>query len=280
MAQSYANKNGIIPGRLPERTTLRLRSLEPFSSELTSHQIGVLADIAEAYGSGSIHVTPRQTIEIPDVERTHLEEVTGLLSDAGLFPGSSGRFLRNVIACSRWCLYNVHPMSDLARELNQLHGERLLPGKVNISLSGCDFSCTRSRTSDIGVIARADIELTENECIKCTLCYREPLGCQVEAIEVIDKQVSIDRERCIHCGFCTNVCRPGTIEVESASFDLFIGGRGGIQPLEARFFRNLSTEDELLREIDAILTRYAGIAAEGERLGDVIERLGLKALEA
>ncbi len=273
------DENGIIAGRLGARATLRIRSLEPYSSELTAEQIGVIADIAEGYGSGKVHVTPRQTIEIPDVERSHLEEITGLLNDAGLFPGSSGRYLRNVIACSRWCLYNVHPISDLARELNQLHEERLLPGKTNISLSGCDFSCTRSRTSDIGVIARADIDLTGNECIKCTLCYREPLGCQVEAIEVIDKQVSIDGRRCIHCGFCTNVCRPGTIEVKSTSFDLFIGGRGGIEPLEARSLRNIPTEEQLIREIDAILTRYSEIADDGERLGDVIERLGLKALK-
>ncbi len=71
---------GIIPGRLKERTTLRVRSLEPYSSELKAEQIGVIADIAEKYGSGVVHVTPRQTIEIPDIEHSYLEDINKILN--------------------------------------------------------------------------------------------------------------------------------------------------------------------------------------------------------
>lgn len=270
---------GIIPGRLKERTTLRVRSLEPYSSELKAEQIGVIADIAEKYGSGVVHVTPRQTIEIPDIEHSYLEDINKILNKAGLYTGSSDRYLRNVIACSRWYLYNATPVSDLALKLNRLYQDKILPGKTNISLSGCDFSCTRSRTSDIGVIARTEIELTDEECKKCSLCFKEPLGCQVDAITVTDKGVLIDTERCIRCGFCTNVCKPETIRAKLRSYDIFIGGSGGIKQRAAHLYKNLSTEEDLLKEIDRILDKYSEIADEGERLGDVIERLGLKAME-
>ncbi len=137
---------GILPGRIKERVTLRIQSLEPYSSELTAEQIGAIADIAEAYGSGSVHVTPRQTIEIPDIGIARLEGIRNLLNNYGLYTGSSGRYLRNIIACSRWCLYNAIPVSDLAQKLNNLFHRRILPGKTNIALSGCDFSCVSSRT--------------------------------------------------------------------------------------------------------------------------------------
>jgi dissimilatory sulfite reductase (desulfoviridin) alpha/beta subunit len=58
----------VLPGRTKGKCTLRLASNDPCSAELTAEQIGIIADIAEKYGSGSVHVTSRQTIEIPDVE--------------------------------------------------------------------------------------------------------------------------------------------------------------------------------------------------------------------
>jgi len=265
---------GILAGRLEERVTLRIGSLEPHSSELTAEQIDVIAHIAGSYGTGTVHVTPRQTVEIPDVERSRLPEIMDLLETHGLYPASSGNHLRNVIACSRWCLYNAYPLSDLARKLNYLYHDLVLPGKTDISLSGCDFSCTRSRTSDIGIIARAEIEITERECKKCSLCIKEPLGCQVDAIILGDEGISIDGERCVRCGFCTNICRPGTIRVVSRSFDIYAGGCGGIKPKEAIHIRSLASEDEVVEEVGNILRNYSAKAEKGERLCHFIDRVG------
>ena len=271
--------NGILPGRTKGKATLRLRSLAPYSAEFTSGQIGVIADIAEQYGSGQAHVTARQTIEIADVENSAIPEVAALLNNIGLFVGSSGSFLRNVMACSRWCLYNVRPVSDLAQKLNKLHADRQLPGKTLISLSGCSFSCTRSRTSDIGVIARSNIALTDHPCIHCTLCVREPLGCQVEAITLTETGPEIDAQRCIHCGFCTTICKPATIGLNGTSFDILIGGSGGITPRAGVFWKNVPTEEAVVEEVDSLLTRYAAVAEHGERSGAVLARSGAGCLE-
>jgi|Deesub1362B_J571_1020462.scaffolds.fasta_scaffold00296_23 dissimilatory sulfite reductase (desulfoviridin) alpha/beta subunit len=272
-------EEGVIEGRLRERVVLRVRAREPYCSELTSEQVGLIADIAEKYGAGLVHVSPRQTVEIPHVERAYLGEIRALLESHGLSLGSTGRYLRNVIACSRWCLYNAVPMSDCAQRLNRLLGGRVLPAKTTISLSGCDFSCVRSRTSDIGVIARAEIELTDKRCKLCSLCVKEPLGCQVDAIELTDDGVAIDAERCVRCGFCSNVCRPGTIRVRARGFDVLLGGRGGLRPREAVPYRRVSTEEELVQLIGAVLLRYSALAKEGERIGDVLERLGVGEFE-
>jgi dissimilatory sulfite reductase (desulfoviridin) alpha/beta subunit len=268
------DNGGILPGRIEGKVTLRLRPSAPYSSELTANQIGVIADIAERYGSGVVHVTPRQTVEIPDVLSSCLEEVLQQLKGAGLSTGPIGRHLRNVIACSRWCLYNATAMDRMAKRLNDLYMGVVMPGKMVISLSGCDFSCVRSRTSDIGVIARVEIELTDRECKRCSLCVKEPLGCQVDAITITDEGVVIDTDRCVRCGFCTNICRPGTIRVRARSFDLFLGGKGGIRPREGVFYKSLSSEDSLLEEIERVIRWYREVAEEGERIADVFERQG------
>jgi dissimilatory sulfite reductase (desulfoviridin) alpha/beta subunit len=270
---------GILQGRTKGKSTIRVASNDPYSAELTAEQIGIIADIAEKYGSGSVHVTTRQTIEIPDIELTSLNEIKELIKNSGLYTGSSDKYIRNVMACSRWCLYNASPLSDLAAQINRKYQSRELPGKTIISLSGCDFSCVRSRTSDIGVIARSEIKLTDKKCKQCSLCVKEPLGCQVDAITLTDEGVQIDTERCVRCGFCTKICKPGTIAVNLNSYDIFLGGKGGVKPREAEFFKNVKSEDELVRQIDAVLAGYVSVADDRERIGDVIDRLGMSSLE-
>ncbi|NOX25846.1 MAG: hypothetical protein GXP59_07005 [Deltaproteobacteria bacterium] len=271
-------QNGILPGRTEGKATIRVRSLEPHSAEFTSEQIGTIADIAERYGSGQVHVSARQTIEIADIERSAIKEVFVLLNGNGLYAGSSGHFMRNVMACSRWCLYNVFPLSDLARKLNNLYAEQKLPGKTDISLSGCGFSCTRSRTSDIGIIAQATIEVNADKCTECTLCVREPLGCQVEAITLSDHSVSVDGDRCIQCGYCTNVCKFSSLVLKGTSFAIFIGGSGGITPKEGLIWKSVASEQDVVDEIAGLLKCYSSVAQKGERIGSVIERLGLDSL--
>ena len=270
--------NGIIEGRTKGRVALRIKSMKPYSAEFTAEQIGVIADIAEQYGSGAVHITPRQTMEVPHIDNTFLSDIEKLLAEHGLVPGSTGRHLRNVIACSRWCLYNAAPMSDCAQKLNFLLADKVLPGKTNISLSGCDFSCVRSRTSDIGVIARSEIVITDKECKQCSLCVKEPLGCQVDAIKLTDEGVAIDQQKCVRCGFCSNVCRPETIIMQSKGFDIYVGGNGGLKPREAVLYSTVSSEQEAIKAIGSILDKYSASAKDGERIGDLIARDGIRGL--
>ncbi len=267
---------GILEGRSSEKLILRISALRPLSSEFTSEQLNLIAEIAERYGSGQVHVTPRQAVEVPDVPVGSIEEIKDLLNSNGLKLGSTGRQMRNIIACSRWCLYNARPVSDLARQLNEKYSDTVLPGKTIISLSGCDFSCVRSRTSDIGVIARSEVVITDKECKHCKLCIKDPLGCQVDAIVLTEDSVHIDRDRCVRCGFCWNVCRPGTINSEKYYFDLYLGGRGGLRPKEAVFFKRVDTEEELIEEIDRVLKTYTSRALEGQRISDLVETMGLE----
>ncbi len=270
---------GILAGRTKERVALRLVSQGPYSAELTADQIGVIADVAEQYGSGHVRITPRQAVEVPHISQKDLPIVTALLARHKLVPGSTGSAVRNVTACSRWCLYNAWPVSDLARQLNNLLQGRSLPGKTDISLSGCAFSCMRSRTSDIGLIAQTEITITDKQCKHCSLCIKDPLGCQMDALTLTDGGVVLDRAKCVGCGFCSAICRPGTISATAKGFEILIGGSSGTVPREAVHYATAATEDEAIAVITRILERYAAIGKEGERLGDAIARAGMQVLE-
>jgi NAD(P)H-nitrite reductase large subunit len=63
------------------------------------------------------------------------------------------------------------------------------------------------------------------------------------------------------------------------SFDIFLGGCGGIKPQEASLYKSVSSEEEVLAVIDTVMNRYEELADEGVRIRDVIGKYGLEAME-
>ncbi len=271
---------GIIRGEGEGKVVVRVRSAHPYTAELTAEQLRTLAEVARRYGSRVVHTTPRQAIEIPDVPEHLAERAVAELEKTGLVAGASGRLTRNVFACSRWCLYNAIPVAEPAEELNRRYGDEEMPAKLTISLSGCSFSCSRSRTSDIGAIARTVIRVEREKCIKCGLCVNEPLGCQADALRVSkDEPVVWSRDKCVQCGFCSNICPVSSITAAEKGFDIYIGGGGGFFPREAVLLKEFVAEDRLVEEISRVVERYRELAEPGERLYSVIERVGVKEFE-
>jgi dissimilatory sulfite reductase (desulfoviridin) alpha/beta subunit len=87
------NDNGIIEGRTEGRIVLRVRSEVPYSAEFTADRIGALADIAEKYGLGEVHITPRQTVEIPHVDRAPCLMSESFWPATGFSRAVPGRYL-------------------------------------------------------------------------------------------------------------------------------------------------------------------------------------------
>jgi anaerobic sulfite reductase subunit C len=258
------------------KITIRATSALPVKSEFTGKQIKALEEIAEKYGSRRVHVTPRQSIEIPDVCRTHLEEVTKKLQEADFTPGSTGNTVRNVFTCSRWCLYNGLPIGELSERLSSDFSNKETPGKVTLSLSACSFSCSRSMTSDIGIIGKVKIKISREKCIQCKVCIRDPLGCQVDAIEIPEDGVKVDSSVCVNCGFCSNVCKPGAITVRSLGYEIIIGGSGGVMPRIGTTYEDFVDGDSVPGVVGRIIERYRALGEEGERIGDVLDRIGME----
>ena len=66
---------------------------------LTAENIKTVAEVAEKYGRGYVHMTSRQGIEIPFIKVEELAEVKEALAKGGVGTGVCGPRVRTVTAC-------------------------------------------------------------------------------------------------------------------------------------------------------------------------------------
>ncbi|MBI3781878.1 MAG: nitrite/sulfite reductase [Deltaproteobacteria bacterium] len=123
---------------------------------MTAEQVDVLADIADDYGRGVIHVTTRQDVQIhwvgldeviPMYERLHAVGITTR--------GACADTVRNVTGCFHAGFlpgepFDVTPYVFAAHEYFLFHPLNLtLPRKFKISFTSCAYDCVQAPINDI-----------------------------------------------------------------------------------------------------------------------------------
>lgn len=58
--------------------------IQVVGGNLTSENIRAVADVADKYGKGYVHMTSRQGVEIPFINFENIEEVRAALADGGV----------------------------------------------------------------------------------------------------------------------------------------------------------------------------------------------------
>lgn len=53
-----------------------------------------------------------------------------------------------------------------------------------------------------------------NDPEKCCYCAGCPIVCPVQAIELLETRICIDREKCNNCSACVRVCPVGAMRIE------------------------------------------------------------------
>ncbi len=127
---------------------------------MTAEQAGITARLADHYGSGMLHATTRQDIQIHNVK---LEETPAIIKElflAGLTSrGGGGNTVRNVTSCPYAGIcpaerFDVTPCVIAVTDyLIGLPGSYNLPRKYKIAFSGCSADCALAQISDLGFIA-------------------------------------------------------------------------------------------------------------------------------
>ncbi len=114
----------------------------------------VVADLADRYGSGRVHLTVRQTIEIHGVRPERLRDLLRELRERGLEPGSTGPRVRQITCCpgADACPNALDRTVPLARRLHEEFADVWVPAKVKIAVAGCPRGCTRPEDNDVGVL--------------------------------------------------------------------------------------------------------------------------------
>ena len=141
---------------------------------LTAENIKTVAEVAEKYGRGYVHMTSSQGIEIPFIKVEELAEVKEALAKGGVGTGVCGPRVRTVTACqgSEVCPSGCIDTYTLAKELDERYFGRELPHKFKFGVTGCQNNCLKAEENDVGIKGGMNIEYKEDDCISCGVCVK------------------------------------------------------------------------------------------------------------
>jgi dissimilatory sulfite reductase (desulfoviridin) alpha/beta subunit len=137
-----------------ERFSVRLSVT---GGRLEGRQFQTIADLAQRFGDGSLHLTTRQGLEIPHVPFENLAPLRTELEAAGLKLAAAGKCVRGITACpGSYCASGLIDSQGLAQRMHARFGTRAgLPHKFKIGIAGCPNGCTKPKENDLGIQGRA-----------------------------------------------------------------------------------------------------------------------------
>ncbi|HEX5997496.1 MAG TPA: nitrite/sulfite reductase [Jiangellales bacterium] len=130
----------------------------PMVGRVSGTQLGKLADIVEAHGSGRIRTTPQQKLIVLDVPAEQVESLVLALDGIGLQARPSA-FRRDTMACTglEFCKLAIvetkglatATIGELESRLADVAGQLDTP--ITLNVNGCPNSCARIQVADIGL---------------------------------------------------------------------------------------------------------------------------------
>lgn len=123
--------------------------------ELSLNAARTLADAAERFGDGVVHLTPDQNAELHDVRGKNVAAAIAAIESAGLRTAGRGG-ISDVVSCVglEYCPLAITHSMNMGEELAlRLAGRRDDPRYVDfrIHVSGCPHSCAKHQVADIGL---------------------------------------------------------------------------------------------------------------------------------
>lgn len=264
---------GFIPQR--QKNLGAVRCAIP-GGRITSDRLRAIADAADKYGKGVLHVSVRQSLEILYAHINDFENIRTALAPSGQKIASCGKRVRVPTACGG-CEYNPRGWTDvqkLAQDVYEKYFGHDMPHKFKISLTGCAIDCMRTREMDLGFQGVVQPKLLEELCTGCTLCVR---ACEDKALEMRGKLPYRIWDNCILCGDCVRVCPVNAMVPAKAGHLVRVGGKHGKHPHAAYpVARLMPNEDAKVYEtIEKTEDWYKKNGKRGERIGNTIDRVGL-----
>lgn len=277
MATDYAalKKGGFMRQKQKNHFSLRLRVV---GGNVTAAQLAKIAEVSEKYGEGYVHLTSRQSVEIPFIKLEQIDEVKEALAEGNVSPGVCGPRVRTVTACqgAAVCPSGCIDTYALAKELDERYYARELPHKFKFGITGCQNNCLKAEENDLGIKGGIQVRWLEDKCIRCGVCVK---ACRSGAITMEDERIVIDESRCNFCGRCTKAC-PAEAYEEKHGYIVSFGGIFGnhISRGEA-VIPFIEDHDRLLKVCDAAIVFFEKNAKAGERFKFTIDRVGREKFE-
>jgi sulfite reductase (NADPH) hemoprotein beta-component len=132
--------------------------------DATSHQMRVMADLAEKYGHGELRISHEQNVILPHVHKSDLPALYQALREADLATANIG-LISDIIACPGmdYCALATARSIPIAQEIAVRFDELKLEheiGPLKIKISGCINACGHHHVGHIGILGldRAGVE--------------------------------------------------------------------------------------------------------------------------
>ncbi len=273
MAVDYATlkKGGFMRQKQKNNFSLRVHVV---GGNLTAKQVARLAEVSEKYGKGYIHLTSRQSVEIPFIKLDQIEEVKTELAKGDVIPGICGPRVRTVTACqgNAVCASGCIDTYGLAKELDERYFAREFPGKFKLGITGCRNNCLKAEENDIGIKGGIKVKWIEDKCISCGVCVK---ACREKAITMQDGKISIDKNLCNFCGRCTKSCPVDAYE-NTPGYVVSFGGLFGNKIHRGEvIIPFIEDKAKLVKICDATMDFFGKNAKPGDRLRFTIDRYGV-----
>ena len=183
MAVDYATlkKGGFMRQKQKNNFSLRLRVV---GGNLTAKQLATIAEVSDKYGEGYVHLTSRQSVEIPFIKLDDIDEVKAALTKGDTEPGVCGPRVRTITACqgAAVCPSGCIDTYALAKELDERYFARELPHKFKFGITGCQNNCLKAEENDVGIKGGIKVVLDKEKCNFCGRCFK---ACPTEAWDTI-----------------------------------------------------------------------------------------------
>lgn len=273
MAVDYAalKKGGFMRQKQKNNFSLRLAVV---GGNLTSKNLQKIAEVAEKFGDGHVHLTSRQSIEIPFIKLDDIEEVKEELAKGDCKPGACGPRVRTVTACqgNQVCPSGNIDSNHIAQELDKRYFARELPHKFKFGVTGCQNNCLKAEENDVGIKGAMTVSWKEDACIQCGVCEK---ACRTGAITIQDGKVSVEESKCNFCGRCAKACPTDAWDTQTGYLVSFGGLFGNRIHKGEELLPVITSEETLFRVTDAAIQFFDDHANPSERFQYTIERVGI-----
>lgn len=277
MAVDYATlkKGGFMRQKQKNNFSLRLRVV---GGNLTAVQLAKIAEVADKFGDGHVHLTSRQSVEIPFIKLEDIEEVKNTLAEGDVQPGVCGPRVRTITACQgrAICPSGCIDTYELAKELDDRYFARELPHKFKFGITGCQNNCLKAEENDLGIKGGIKVKWRAADCIGCGVCEK---ACRSAAISITDGKIEVDNTKCNFCGRCYKACPTEAWDTVHGYIVSFGGLFGNSINKGEAIIPFIEDKENLMEICDAAIHFFEDNANAGERFKFAIDRVGKEKFE-
>ncbi|MFA7387661.1 MAG: dissimilatory-type sulfite reductase subunit alpha [Thiohalobacteraceae bacterium] len=278
-----------------------IRIMPPAGMHYDTATLRSFCDIWEQHGSGLIALHGQTgDIMFQGCTTDDIQPAFDKFNAMGFDMGGAGPAVRTGMSCvgSARCEHSCYDEPEAHRVvlnsfLDDLH-RPALPYKFKFKFSGCGNDCMNAiQRSDMAVIGtwRDDIQVNQDEVRRFVASKGRKYvidnvitRCPTRSMSLEDDDsLSIDNKSCVRCMHCINVMTKALSPGNDRGVTILVGGKrtlkiGDLLGSVLIPFMKLDTEEDRNKLVELgqnIIDFWAENGLEHERLGEMIERIGL-----